>query len=78
MEFRIADTFTDSLAKLTGEEHPGEPGDRRPGRPPWSATRTLSQHAVTRARGLAAVLHAADHSKHVANIAAAAFTAIAG
>ena len=39
---------------------------------------TLTQPVLTRARSLAAVLHAADHATHLANIAVAAFTAIAG
>jgi hypothetical protein len=49
------------------------------GRPGWVNPHTLTQHAVTRARGLAAVhaLHTTDQAKHVANIAAAV-TAIAG
>jgi hypothetical protein len=37
MEFRIGDTFTDSL----GEEHPCEPGDRRPGQRGWANPHTL-------------------------------------
>jgi hypothetical protein len=64
------------------DDHPGESGDRCPGRPGWVNPHPHTQHAVTGARGSAAVheLHTADHAKHVANIAAAvaAFTAIAG
>jgi hypothetical protein len=40
-----------------------------------STRQTLTLPAVTGARGLAAVLHAANHATHLANIAAAAFTA---
>jgi hypothetical protein len=62
-------------------DHPaGEPGNRCSRRGQGGSTRTLTQPAVTGPRGLAAVhaLHAADHAKYLANIAAAAFTRIAG
>jgi hypothetical protein len=67
LECSIETRFTSPI------DHPGDAGDRCPRRPGWVNPHTLTQHAVTGARGLAAVhaLYTADHAKYVANILAA-------
>ena len=74
MEFRIGDTFTDSL----GEEHPGEPGDRRPGRRGWANPHTLLAGRVVWRRCMRSTLLITRSTWPTSRRWWLAFTAIAG